>query len=119
MENKKLLNVDLESTDYDPAQVGNLDRRLAVGNKDAVFCHVLGVVATVIATIWMYAFGTCDPAEMKYFLGMPMWVSGAIVIYLVMFAAGMIWLIRWEEFPLTARFRKNRKDEKNEGGDKA
>ena len=26
MENKKLLNVDLESTDYDPAQVGNLDR---------------------------------------------------------------------------------------------
>ena len=33
MENKKLLNVDLESTDYDPAQVGNLDRRLEVGKK--------------------------------------------------------------------------------------
>ena len=69
MENKKLLNVDLESTDYDPAQVGNLDRRLEVGKKDAVFFHVLGVVATVIATIWMYAFGTGDPAEMRYFLG--------------------------------------------------
>lgn len=76
MENKKLSNVDLESTDYDPAQVGNLDRRLEVGKKDAVFFHVLGVVATVIATIWMYAFGTGDPAEMRYFLGMPMWVSG-------------------------------------------
>ena len=44
MENKKLSNVDLESTDYDPAQVGNLDRRLEVGKKDAVFFHVLGVV---------------------------------------------------------------------------
>ena len=91
MENKKLLNVDLESTDYDPAQVGNLDRRLEVGKKDAVFFHVLGVVATVIATIWMYAFGTGDPAEMRYFLGMPMWVSGAIVIYLAMFVVGMYW----------------------------
>lgn len=119
MEDKKLSNVDLESTDYDPTQVGNLDRRMEAGKKDAAFFHIIGVVATVVATIWMYAFGTCDPAEMKYFLGMPMWVSGAIVIYLVMFAAGMIWLIRWEEFPLTARFRKNRKDEKNEGGDKA
>ena len=33
MENKKLSNVDLESTDYDPAQVGNLDRRLEVAKK--------------------------------------------------------------------------------------
>ena len=80
MEDKKLSNVDLESTDYDPAQVGNLDRRLEAGKKDAVFFHVIGVVATVIATSWMYAFGTGDPAEMKYFLGMPMWISGAIVI---------------------------------------
>ena len=79
--------------------------------------NVIGVVATVIATIWMYAFGTGDPAEMKYFLGMPMWISGAIVIYLVMFAAGMIWLVKWEEFPLTARFKKNKESEK-EGGNK-
>ena len=106
MENKKLLNVDLESTDYDPAQVGNLDRRLEVGKKDAVFFHVLGVVATVIATIWMYAFGTGDPAEMRYFLGMPMCV------------VGMIWLVKWEEFPLTARFKKDSMNKK-EGGEQA
>ena len=118
MENKKLLNVDLESTDYDPAQVGNLDRRLEVGKKDAVFFHVLGVVATVIATIWMYAFGTGDRAEMRYFLGMPMWVSGAIVIYLAMFVVGMIWLVKWEEFPLTARFKKDSMNKK-EGGEQA
>ena len=102
----------------DPAQVGNLDRRLEVGKKDAVFFHVLGVVATVIATIWMYAFGTGDPAEMRYFLGMPMWVSGAIVIYLAMFVVGMIWLVKWEEFPLTARFKKDSMNKK-EGGEQA
>lgn len=60
----------------------------------------------MIATIWMYAFGTGDPAEMKYLLGMPM------------FVAGMIYLAKWEEFPLTARFKKNRFD-KNKGGNKA
>ena len=102
MENKKLSNVDLESTDYDPAQVGNLDRRLEVGKKDAVFFHVLGGVAT----------------EMRYFLGMPMWVSGAIVIYLAMFVVGMIWLVKWEEFPLTARFKKDSMNKK-EGGEQA
>lgn len=42
---------------------------------------------------------------MKYFLGMPMWISGAIVIYLVMFVIGMVYLSRWEEFPLTARIK--------------
>lgn len=62
--------------------------------------HALGIACTVIATIWMYAFGTGDPAEMKYLLGMPMWVSGAILIYLAMFVAGMIYLAKWEEFPL-------------------
>ena len=55
---------------------------------------------------------------MKYLLGMPMWVSGAILIYLAMFVAGMIYLAKWEEFPLTARFKKNRSD-KNKGGNKA
>lgn len=39
------------------------------------------------------------------------------MIYLVMFAAGMIWLVKWEEFPLTARFKKNKESEK-EGGNK-
>ena len=69
-------------------------------------------------TCWMYAFGTGDPAEMRYFLGMPMWVSGAIVIYLAMFVVGMIWLVKWEEFPLTARFKKDSMNKK-EGGEQA
>lgn len=68
----------VESTDYDVDRVGNLDERLEAGKKDAVFFHALGIACTVIATIWMYAFDTGDPAEMKYLLGMPMWVSGAI-----------------------------------------
>ena len=93
-------------------------QKIAFFKKDAVFFHVLGVVATVIATIWMYAFGTGDPAEMRYFLGMPMWVSGAIVIYLAMFVVGMIWLVKWEEFPLTARFKKDSMNKK-EGGEQA
>ena len=44
---------------------------------------------------------------MAYFLGMPLWISGAIVIYLAMFVVGMVYLARWEEFPLTARWKKN------------
>lgn len=98
---------DLESTSYDVDQAGRPDERMEAGKKDAVFFHVLGVVCTVAATIWMYAFGTGDPAEMAYFLGMPLWISGAIIIYLAMFAAGMVYLARWEEFPLTARWKKN------------
>ena len=41
-----------------------------------------------------------------------------VVIYLVMFVVGMIWLMKWEEFPLTARFKKN-KESKKEGGNEA
>ena len=117
MEEKKVPTLDLESTDYDPAQVGELDERLEAGKKDAVFFHVLGIACTVVATIWMYVFGTGDPAEMTYFLGMPMWISGAIVIYLAMFVVGMIYMSRWEEFPLVARFRgaDGKKGEKEKG----
>lgn len=107
-EKRSTAPMDLESTDYDVERVGDLDPRLEAGKRDAVFFHALGIACTVIATIWMYAFGTGDPAEMKYLLGMPMWVSGAILIYLA----------KWEEFPLTARFKKNRSD-KNKGGNKA
>lgn len=106
--NTQQSTIDLESTDYDIDAVGNLDRRMEAGKKDALFFHILGGVCTLLATIWMFTFGTVDPAEMKYLLGMPMWISGAILIYLVMFVIGIIYLIRWEEFPLTAR-------EKNEG----
>lgn len=117
-EKRKAASVDLESTEYDVDQVGNLDPRLEAGKRDAAFFHVLGIVCTVIATIWMYTFGTGDPAEMKYLLGMPMWISGAILIYLAMFVVGMIYLGKWEEFPLTARFKKDASD-KNKGGNKA
>ena len=117
-EKRSTAPMDLESTDYDVERVGDLDPRLEAGKRDAVFFHALGIACTVIATIWMYAFGTGDPAEMKYLLGMPMWVSGAILIYLAMFVAGMIYLAKGEEFPLTARFKKNRSD-KNKGGNKA
>ena len=106
---------DLESTEYDAASIGGLDPRMEAGKKDAVFFHGLGIFCTVIATIWMYAFGTGDPTQMKYFLGMPMWISGAIVIYLVMFVVGMVYLSGWEEFPLTARWKKTQKN----GGKKA
>ena len=109
--------IEIWELEEDHAVMGTAARP-EVGKKDAVFFHVLGVVATVIATIWMYAFGTGDPAEMRYFLGMPMWVSGAIVIYLAMFVVGMIWLVKWEEFPLTARFKKDSMNKK-EGGEQA
>ena len=110
MENKQsAAKQDLESTSYDVNQVGKLDYRLEAGKKDAVFFHALGIFCTVVATVWMYAFGTGDPAEMRYFLGMPMWISGAIAIYLVMFVVGMVYLMKWEEFPLTARFKKDQK----------
>lgn len=33
--------VDLESTEYDVDQVGNLDERLEAGKKDAAFFHIL------------------------------------------------------------------------------
>lgn len=107
-EKRKTSNLDLETTEYDVADAGKLDYRMEAGKKDAIFFHGIGIIATVLATVWMYTFGTCDPAEMKYLLGMPMWVSGAILIYLVMFVIGMVYLWKWEEFPLTARFRKNK-----------
>lgn len=100
VENKK--DTDLESTDYDIAEAGELDFRLEAGRRDAIFFHVFGISCTVIATIWMFVFGSCEPSEMLYFLGMPVWISGALLIYLVMFIVSMIRLARWKEFPLTA-----------------
>jgi hypothetical protein len=101
-------NISLESTDYDISNVGKFDERFEAGKKDAVFIHILGWISTIIASIWMYVFGCVDPSQMKYFLGVPLWISGAIIIYLVMFVIGMIWIHKWKEFPLTAR--NNQKD---------
>lgn len=108
MEEKNIL----ESTDYDVKTAGKSDERMETGKKDALFLHILGCVFTVAATAWMYIFGTGDPTQMKYFLGMPMWISGAIVIYLVMFVIGMVYIIKWEEFPLTARIQKGKGENK-------
>ena len=49
---------------------------------------------------------------MKYFLGMPLWISGAIVIYLIMFVIGIVYIVRWDEFPLTARIEKGKGEKK-------
>lgn len=100
----------LESTDYDVNQAGRSDARMEAGKKDALFLHVIGWIFTIVATAWMYIFGTGDPAQMKYFLGMPMWISGAIVIYLIMFVIGMVYIMKWDEFPLTARNKKEEAD---------
>ena len=102
--------IDLESTDYEIDQITNDDRRFIASKKDAVFFHVLGIIAVIIASVWMYVFGSCDPSEMIFFLGLPLWFTGAVIIYLVMFVIGMVYLGKWEEFPFTAR------EEKDKGG---
>lgn len=107
MEEKK----SLESTDYDVNSAGKMDIRMEAGKKDMVFLHVLGWVFTIAATVWMYIFGVAEPAQMKYFLGMPMWISGAIVIYLIMFIIGIVYIAKWDEFPLVARIRKENRGE--------
>ncbi len=94
---------DLYSTDYDIDAIKNYDRRFELGQKDCLFFHVLGAVSVVIATIWMYALGSRDPSEMQYLFGLPLWFSGVVIIYLVMFAIGIFYLDRWEEFAFTAR----------------
>lgn len=104
--------MSLESTNYDVESAGKLDERMEKGKKDAVFFHVLGWIFTIVATVWMYVFGCSDPAQMTYFLGMPIWISGAIVIYLIMFVVGMIYVAKRKEFPLTARITKDGGEEK-------
>jgi len=47
---------------------------------------------------------------MTYFLGFPLWFSGATIIYTIMTIIGIVHICKWDEFPLTAR--ANRKGEK-------
>ena len=82
MENKKLLNVDLESTDYDPAQVGNLDRRLEVGQKRRRVLSRAGCGGHSDRHHLDVRLRNRRSRRDEVLLGMPMWVSGAIVIYL-------------------------------------
>ncbi len=96
-------NVNLDSTDYDVTKITNYDPRMEQGKKDAIFYHVLGFAATLIATIVMFAFGTGDPQDMVYFLGLPFWYTGATAIYLIMFVIGMVHLKRTKLVSLEAR----------------
>lgn len=99
-------NTNLESTSYDVKQIKNYDRRFEQGRKDALFFHLLGGVASVLAVILAFVFGTCDPSEMVYFLGMPLWWSGGVCIYLVMFIVGMIHIKRSKTYSMEARESK-------------
>jgi hypothetical protein len=97
---------DLESKSYDTGKIGNYDYRFEIGKKDTLVLHSLGFICTLIATIWMYALGTGDPERMSYLFGLPLWVSGAIVIYLVMFVIGIAYIVKWKEFSLSAKDAK-------------
>lgn len=103
MENKQ----NLESTSYDVNSINNYDYRFEAGKKDGLFLHSLGFVFTVAATIWMYALGSGDPSQMKYFLGFPLWVSGATLMYVLMLIIGLTYIWKWDTFPLTAKFKKS------------
>ena len=94
---------DLDRKDYDVDAISNYDARLEEGKKDTIFLHVLGLVATIAATIWMYSLGTGDPTQMTYLLGLPLWVSGATLIYLAMFVIGMTYIYRWKTISFEAR----------------
>lgn len=96
-------NQNLESTSYDVNAISNYDYRFEAAKKDAIFLHSLGLLFTLVATIWIYAFGSCEPSQQTYFLGFPLWFSGATIIYGVMFVIGMTYIWKWETFPLTAR----------------
>ena len=48
---------------------------------------------------------------MTYFLGFPLWFSGAALIYIAVLAVGMFHVWRWEEFPLTAKDNRGKEGE--------
>ena len=64
-------NHDLDRCDYDTAAITDYDPRFEASKKSALFLHILGIVASIIGTCWMFYFGTGDPTQMTYFLGFP------------------------------------------------
>ena len=102
-------NKNLESTTYDVKAITNYDRRFEAGKKDAIFFHVLGGVASVVLA---FVFGTCDPSEMIYFLGMPLWWTGGVIVYLAMFAIGMIHLKKSRTYSMLPREPKEEVNDK-------
>lgn len=105
-------NKNLDSTTYDVKAITNYDRRFEAGKKDAIFFHVLGGAASVIAVVLAFVFGTCDPSEMIYFLGMPLWWTGGVIVYLAMFAIGMIHLKKSRTYSMLPREPKEEVNDK-------
>ena len=103
-------NHDLDRCDYDTAAITDYDPRFEASKKSALFLHILGIVASIVGTCWMFNFERGDPTLMTYFLGFPLWFSGATIIYTIMTIIGIVHICKWDEFPLTAR--ANRKGEK-------
>ena len=104
-------DLNLDSCDYDVETVGSYDERFEKSKKGALFLHVLGAVGSIAGTCWMFYFGTGDPTQMTYFLGFPLWFSGAALIYIAVLAVGMFHVWRWEEFPLTAKDNRGKEGE--------
>lgn len=101
-------NMDnLECTDYNVNEINNYDFRFEASRKDAVFIHALGIICTGLATVWMFVFGMGNPEDMTYFLGMPVWITGAIAIYLVMLVIGLVYVCKWKEFTFEKREDRN------------
>ena len=51
-------NHDLDRCDYDTAAITDYDPRFEASKKSALFLHILGIVASIIGTCWMFYFGT-------------------------------------------------------------
>ena len=56
-------NHDLDRCDYDTAAITDYDPRFEASKKSALFLHILGIVASIIGTCWMFYFGTGDPTD--------------------------------------------------------
>jgi len=104
-------NQNMESTTYDVSKITNYDRRMEAGKRDALFFHLIGLIATVVATVIMYAYGCVEPKDMKFSFGMPLWWMAGVLIYLLMYVIGNLYLIFSPTYALAAR-------ENDKGGDK-
>ena len=49
-------NHDLDRCDYDTAAITDYDPRFEASKKSALFLHILGIVASIIGTCWMFYF---------------------------------------------------------------
>ena len=73
---------------------------------------MLGGAASVIAVVLAFVFGTCDPSEMIFFLGMPLWWTGGVIVYLAMFIIGMVHLKKSKTYSMLPREPKEEVTEK-------